>query len=123
MGHFRNSSKGKSISLFQLHWSTFGDLALGRSRGLFLVNRVDYGHALLIFHLQHVSLITRSGMDGETILGELKELVEVKVGGNLVVKTMCRNRLVGGSARVIRISKNELVATFGLLKDQSREAR
>ena len=24
MGHFRNSSKGKSISLFQLHWSTFG---------------------------------------------------------------------------------------------------
>ena len=85
MGHFRNSSKGKSISLFQLHWSTFGDLALRRSRGLFLVNRVDYGHALLIFHLQHVSLITRSGMDGETILGELKELVEAKVGGNLVV--------------------------------------
>ena len=51
MGHFRNSSKGKSISLFQLHWSTIGQrLAIWPwvAPGAFFINLVDYRHALPI---------------------------------------------------------------------------
>jgi len=48
-----------------VNWSTFGDLALGRSRGLFLIDRVDYRHALPIFHITSTYRADGVGLYGD----------------------------------------------------------